>query len=185
MRETHIPSESGESVWSELLKKDQSGHPNLWKAPNCDVHQIWPSRNMASNYILKKTVIAFVLQNHRIRDKYVRKILLQIQNKSNYIYLWWKGKGTASLFYGMFRQNLRNSAALVAVLKMKLPQCNVIGLRTPPALNAWLHCFLNMHNFSLRCYLIAREYELIFECIWLSVDLIRPHYSVKGKKIQW
>ena len=62
-------------------------------------------------------------------------------------------------------------------------ECPVkIGLRTPPALNAWLHCFLNMHNFSLRCYLIAREDELIFECIWLSVDLIRPHYSVKGKK---
>ena len=85
-------------------------------------------------------------------------------------------------FYGMFRQNLPNSAALTAILKMKLPQCNAIGLRTPPALNAWLHCFLNMHNFTLRCYLIAREYELIFECIWLSVDLIRPHYSVKGKK---
>ena len=43
-----------ESVWSELLKKDQSGHPNLWKAPNYDVHQIWPSRKLVSNYILKK-----------------------------------------------------------------------------------------------------------------------------------
>ena len=29
-----------ESVWSELLKKDQSSHPNLWKAPNYDLHQI-------------------------------------------------------------------------------------------------------------------------------------------------
>ena len=36
----------------------------------------------------KKTVIAFALENHRIRDKYVQKILLHIQNKSNYIYLW-------------------------------------------------------------------------------------------------
>ena len=65
MQETHVPLES---VWSELLKKDQSGHPNIWKAPNYDVHQIWPSRKQVSNYILK-TVISFVLENHRIRDK--------------------------------------------------------------------------------------------------------------------
>ena len=41
-----------------------------------------------------KTVIAFVLENHNIRFKYEQDILLHIQNKSNYIYLWWKGKGT-------------------------------------------------------------------------------------------
>ena len=35
-------------------------------------------------------------------------------------------------FYGMFSQNLPNSAALTAILKMKLPQCNAIGVRTPP-----------------------------------------------------
>ena len=29
-----------EHVWSELLKNDQSGHPNLRKAPNYDVDQI-------------------------------------------------------------------------------------------------------------------------------------------------
>ena len=34
-----------ESVWSGLLMKDQSGHPNFWKAPNYDVHQILFSRN--------------------------------------------------------------------------------------------------------------------------------------------
>ena len=36
----------------------------------------------------KKTVIAFVVENHRIRDKYVQKILLHIQNKSNFVNLW-------------------------------------------------------------------------------------------------
>ena len=171
-----------ESVWSELLKKDQSGHPNLWKAPNCDVHQIWPSRNMASNYIPKKKqwlrlsfrTIEYATNTY---EKYFYKFRI---NQITFIY--GEREKERPNFYGMFRQNLRNSAALVAILKMKLPQCNVIGLRTPPALNAWLHCFLNMRNFSLRCYLIAREYELIFECIWLFVDLIRPHYSVKGKK---
>ena len=46
-----------------------------------------PMRIRVSNYILglklhtKKTVIAFVLENHRIRDKYVQKILLYIHDK--------------------------------------------------------------------------------------------------------
>ena len=69
MLETHVPLES---VWSELLKEDQSCHSNLWKATNYDVNQIWPSRKPVSNYILK-TVIAFFLEKHRIRDKYVNK----------------------------------------------------------------------------------------------------------------
>ena len=42
-----------------------------------------------------KTMIAFVLKNYRMRDKYEQKILLHIQNKSNYIYSWWKEKRTA------------------------------------------------------------------------------------------
>ena len=32
----------------------------------------------------------------------------------------------------MFSQNLLISAAFTAILKMKLPQCNAIGVRTPP-----------------------------------------------------
>ena len=35
-------------------------------------------------------------------------------------------------FYGMFSQNLPISAAFTAILKIKLPQCNAIGVRTPP-----------------------------------------------------
>ena len=85
-------------------------------------------------------------------------------------------------FYGMFRQNLPNSAALTAILKMKLPQCNAIGLRTPPALNASFHRFLNMHNFSIRCYLIAREYELIFECLWLFFSGSNPPSLLRERK---
>ena len=41
-------------------------------------------------------------------------------------------------FYGMFSQNLPNSAAFTAILKMKLPQCNAIGVRTPPAFEVQL-----------------------------------------------
>ena len=44
-----------ESVWSELLKKDQSGHINLRKASNYDVHQIRPSRKPVLGYILKNS----------------------------------------------------------------------------------------------------------------------------------
>ena len=35
-------------------------------------------------------------------------------------------------FYGMFGQSLPISASFTAILKMKLPQCNAIGVRTPP-----------------------------------------------------
>ena len=38
-------------------------------------------------------------------------------------------------FYRMFSQNLPISAAFTAILKMKLPQCKAIGVRTPPG---WL-----------------------------------------------
>ena len=76
-------------------------------------------------------MIAFVLENHRIRDKYVQKILLHIQNKSGYIYLWWRKKERPN-FDRMFSQNLPISAAFIAILKMKLSQCKAIGVRTPP-----------------------------------------------------
>ena len=36
-------------------------------------------------------------------------------------------------FYEMFSQNLPNSATFTAILKLKLPQCNAIGVRTPPS----------------------------------------------------
>ena len=76
-----------------------------------------------------KTVIAFVLGNHRICDKYVRKILLHIQNKS-IKFTFGERKKERPNFYGMFSQNFPISAAYAAILKMKLPQCDAIGVRT-------------------------------------------------------
>ena len=35
-------------------------------------------------------------------------------------------------FYEMFGKNLPYSAAFTAILKLKLPQCNAIGVSTPP-----------------------------------------------------
>ena len=35
-------------------------------------------------------------------------------------------------FFEMFTQNLPISLAFIVILKMELPQCNAIGVRTPP-----------------------------------------------------
>ena len=53
-----------ESVRSKLLKKDQSSHPNLWKAPNYDVQQIWLSWN-----ILKYLEISWNLSGLKLHTK--------------------------------------------------------------------------------------------------------------------
>ena len=63
-------------------------------------------------------MIAFVLENHKIRDKYVQKLLLHIQNKSNFLYLWSKEKKRPNP-YGMFSQNLPISVAFSAILKKR------------------------------------------------------------------
>ena len=84
-----------ESFSSELLKKDQSGHSNLWKALKVrrTSNLTYSKTDLKSH--TKKTVITFVHENNRIPDKCVQQILLRIHNKSNYIYLWWKEKETA------------------------------------------------------------------------------------------
>ena len=40
-------------------------------------------------------------------------------------------------FYGMFIQNLPISTVFIAILKMELPQCNAIGVRTPPGVGVY------------------------------------------------
>ena len=76
-------------------------------------------------------MIAFVLENHRIRDKCEQKIILQIQN-NQITFTYGERKKERPNFYGMFSQNLPNSVAFTAILKLKLPQCNAIGVGTPP-----------------------------------------------------
>lgn len=78
-----------------------------------------------------KTLIAFVLEKHWICDKCIPKILLQIQNQSNFIHLWWKKKGTANL-YRTFSQYQPISVAFTVILKITLPQCNTTGVCTLP-----------------------------------------------------
>ena len=113
-----------ESVWSELLKKDQSGHPNLWKAPNYDVHQIWPSRKLVSNYILKKQWLRLSLRTIEYATNTYKKYFYTFRiNKITFTNS--ERRKELLNFYGMFGKNLPISAAFITIL-------NAIGVRTPP-----------------------------------------------------
>ena len=63
-----------------------------------------------------------------MRDKDVQKILLHIQNKSDY----GERKKERPNCCGMFSQNLPNMATFTAILKMRLQQSYAIGVRTLP-----------------------------------------------------
>ena len=93
MRETRVPLES---VWERLVRAVEEGSKRPSKSLKGSKLRRTSNLTFSKTGLklhTKKTVIAFVLENHRIRDKYVQKILLHIQNKSGYIYLWWKEKG--------------------------------------------------------------------------------------------
>ena len=124
MRETHVLLES---VW----KRDQSGHPNLWKATNYDVHQIWPSWNTGHKLHTKKQWLRLSLRTIQY-GKNTHKRYFYTFRINQITSTYGERKKERPNFYGMFRQSLLNSAAFTAILKMKLPQCNAIGVRTPP-----------------------------------------------------
>ena len=86
MRETHIPSES---VWERLVRAVKEGS----KRPSKSLKGSKLRRT--SNLTFLKSGLNLHTRKHRTRDKYVQKILLHIQNKSSYIFPWWKEKGTA------------------------------------------------------------------------------------------
>ena len=102
--------------------QNAKGFPNLWTASNYDVHLKNRSQITHQKNRLRLTL--------RTIDNYVQKILLHLQNKSNYLYLQWKEKGTA-LFNGMFSQNLPLSAAFIAALKITLLGCKAIKVFPP------------------------------------------------------
>ena len=103
-----------------------------------------------SQITYKKTVIAFVLENHRIRDKYEQKILLYIQNKSNYIYPWWKEKGTASLLRNVqsksaefccFHRHIENEATTMQRNRSAHTAWKTTFFKLTGALFSWGHVF--------------------------------------------
>ena len=78
----------------------------------------------------KKTVIVFVHENHRICGKYVQKYFYTFRiNQSTFTYGERERNG---LTFTECSVSLPISAAFNARLKMKLPQCNAIRVRTPP-----------------------------------------------------
>ena len=64
-----------------------------------------------------KTVIAFVLGNHRIRDKYVPKKYFYTFRINQITFTYGERKEKRPNFYGMFSQNLSISTAFTAILK--------------------------------------------------------------------
>ena len=95
MRETHVLSES---VWESSVRAVEEGSKQPSKSLKGSRLRRTSNLTFSKTGLklhTKKTAIAFVLENHRIREKYVQKILSNIQNKSSYIYLWWKEKETA------------------------------------------------------------------------------------------
>ena len=144
-----------ESVWSELLKKDQSGHPNLWKAPNYDVHQIWPSRKLVSNYILKKQWLRLSLETIEYATNTYKKYFYTF-TINKIIFTNGEREKERPNFYGMFSQNLPISTAFIAILEMELPQCNAIGVRAPPGSEpgtAWVQVLCALW---LRCIMVVK-----------------------------
>ena len=119
-----------ESVWSELLKKDESGHPNLRKASNYDVHQIRPSRKPVLSYILKKQWLRLSLRTIEYAINTYKKYFYTFRiNQITFTY--GERKKERPIFYGMFSQNLPISATFIAILKVTLTQFKTIGVRTP------------------------------------------------------
>ena len=76
MRETHVPLES---VGERLRAFDQrcwrwtKAAIRIFERLQTTTYIKFELLELVSDYILKKTVVAFVLENNRIRDKYAQK----------------------------------------------------------------------------------------------------------------
>ena len=131
MRETHVPLES---VWERLVRAVKEGSKQ-------------PSKSLKGSKLRRTSNLTFLKSGHKLHTKkqWLRLSLRTIQYGTNthkrYFYTFRINQITSTYgerkkerpnFYGMFRQSLLNSAAFTAILKMKLPQCNVMGVRTPP-----------------------------------------------------
>ena len=131
MRETHVPLES---VWERSVKAVKEGSKQ-------------PSKSLKGSKLRRTSNLTFLKSGLKLHTKkqWSRLSLRTIEYATNtnkkYFYTFrisqitfthGERKKERPRFYGMFSQNLLNSAAFTAILKMKLPQCNVMGVRTPP-----------------------------------------------------
>ena len=111
MRETHEPLES---VGERLVRAVQEGS----KRPSKSLKGSKLRRT--SNLTFSKTFSNYILENHRIRDKYVQKYFYTFRI-NQIIFTYVERKKKRPNFYRMFSQNLPISATFTAILKTKLP----------------------------------------------------------------
>ena len=140
LRETHVPLES---VWERLVRAVEEGS----KRPSKSLKGFKLRRT--SNLTFSKTDLKLHTEKQRLRLS-LRTVWYATNTHKKYFYTfrinqitftYGERKKERPNFYGMFSQNLPNSAAFTAILKMKLPQCNAIGVRAPPG---WpLRLFIN------------------------------------------
>ena len=123
MRESHVPLES---VWERLVRAVKEGSKQ-------------PSKSLKGSKLRRTSNLTFLKSGLKLHTKkqWSRLSLRTIEYATNtnkkYFNTFWISQITFTYgerkkerpnFYGMFSQNLPNSATFTAILKMKLPQCN-------------------------------------------------------------
>ena len=131
MRETHVPLES---VWERLVRAVKEGSKQ-------------PSKSLKGSKLRRTSNLTFSKTGLKLHTKkqWLRLSLRTIEYATNtykkYFYTFTinkiifangERKKERPNFFGMFSQNLPISTAFIAILEMELPQCNAIGVRTPP-----------------------------------------------------
>ena len=129
MRETHVPLES---IWERLFRAIKEGSKQPFKSLKGSKLRWTSNLTLKSGLKLhtKKQWSRLSLGTIEYATNTNKKYFYTFRiNQITFTY--GERKKERPNFYGMFSQNLPNSAAFTAILKMKLPQCNAIGVRTP------------------------------------------------------
>ena len=131
MRETHVPLES---VWDRLVRAVEEVSKPLSKSLKGS------KLRRTSNLTFSKTGLKLHTKKQWLRLS-LRTTEYATNTYKKYFYTFTinkiiftngERKKERPNFYGMFRQNLPISTAFIAILEMELPQCNAIGVHTPP-----------------------------------------------------
>ena len=109
-----------------------------------------PSKSLKGSKLRRTSNLTFLKTGLKLHTKKqclglsLRTIEYATNTYKNYFYTFKINQSTftygerekeRSNFYGIFSKSLPNSAAFTTILKMELPQCNAIGVRTPPGLH--------------------------------------------------
>ena len=127
MRETHVPLES---VWERLVRAVEEGSKR-------------PSKSLKGSKLRRTSNLTFLKSGLKLQWSRLSLRTIEYATNTNKKYFYTfrinqitftygERKKERPNFYGMFSQNLPIFAAFTAILKTKLPQCNAIGVHTPP-----------------------------------------------------